>query len=102
MLTRTELRGDVADVRRDLQRPGRARAIQRSRSAASAAATWRATVAQRGGRRLLGRVGGHSVQASTKRSALSGRCLVAQRWAVVRSANGCATIEKMHPERSQA
>ena len=34
---------------------------------------------QRIGRRLLGEVVGHSVQASTRRSPLSGRCLVAQR-----------------------
>ena len=71
-------------------------------SAPTAAATWRATVAQRGGRRLLGEVGGHSVQPSTRRSALLGRCFVAQRCAVVRSANGRATIEKMRPERNHA
>ena len=41
-------------------------------SAPSCRAIARATVAQRGGRRLLGRVGGHSVQARTTRSALSG------------------------------
>ena len=71
-------------------------------SAPTAAATCRATVAQRGGRRLLGRVGGQCSHASIRRSALSGHCLVAKWWAVVRSANGRVTIVKMRPERNQA
>ena len=92
-------RGSLSGAAGRLMSGSTARAIQRSRSAASAAAsatrtaagsaptaaaTWRATVAQRGGRRLLATVTGHSVQARTIRSSGDARSSAATLFACAR------------------
>ena len=66
------------------------------------AARLRATSAQRGGRRLEGRVAGHCSQAITTRSAFVGRSRAAHLWATVRSANRRVCMVKIRPERNQA
>ena len=70
-------------------------------SAPTAAATWRATVAQRGGRRLLGVVVGHSVQARTIRSSGVARMVAATLFACARLLYGFALSTKTVPERNQ-
>ena len=67
----------------------------------TAAATSRAIRPQAGGR--PDRFGsGHVSHASTRRSALCGRCRAAHRWATVRSANLVAFIPNICPDRSHA